>query len=509
MCNTRFVFAPVLIAVVMNVAAGAQAQDVTFDQATVDASYDRWHGGRREPRLVRALLWDATIIGLGTTWYWLEKDLNSLDWDYPTAWQRINGEAVRFDNNQFRTNCLGHPIAGLGYYAMARVSGLEPWQAAVAAFLSSAVWEWGLEWREQVSVNDQFFTPVGGVALGEMAFQLGEYLNSAPGGGGWAQHIAGATLGFPRWVHDRFDDASAPDDLPADELGFSSAWSHRFRLGWEWQHVQDGRDEAATMNGVRAEIELVSMPGFMKPGSFQRTFSHGNFSELTLRTGGSHAAGNQLDLRAQTTLAGVYSQAVSGTAGSDVHGVGAMVGVSTALRHTSGTVLGSSDQVGVASIVGPTVDVRIAAGGLEVRLGADLHADFAAVDSTAYEDWQQGEDTKGLRSVLTKQGYYYGYGFSTQLRAEVAFEGLEVGGRVGYGTWRSIEGLDREQQPVTRDLRMADQALEYEAWVGFTVPSTPINLRLTTSGETRTGSMGEVTGRQHLRRYGAVAGLSF
>ncbi len=497
-----------LVVALTLLAPTARAQE-PLDQARFDASYERWHGGRREADCWRALGWDLTLVAIGTAWYWSEKDLNSLDWDYPTPWQRINGEAVRFDDNRFFTNTLGHPIARLGYYALARVNGLEPWEAVLAAFLSSALWEWGLEWREQVSVNDQVFTPVGGIALGEVAFQLGEYLNSAPGGGGWAQRVAGATLGFPRWLHDRFDGARAPEDQPADDLGFSSAFSHRFRLVYEQHQLDNDAGTEDTYHGALAEAELVSMPGHMKAGSFETGFSHGNFSELSLRVGSAGRGVDDFDLRARATLAGWYGQSVREDARGALHGQGTMVGVATAFRHTDQHLLDRTDQIAVAHVVGPTADVRLLTGDLSVRFGADVYGDFAAVRSLAFADWHRENGAQGIKSVLYKRGYYYGYGYSARLRAELAFRGVEMGGSLRWGAWRSIEGLDREQESVTRDVPMADRQLEYEAWLGYTLPSTPFHVRLGAAGEERAGDMEEHTESRWTQRVTGAAGLSF
>lgn len=509
---TLRILLPVTLLLTVSTAWAQDAQDEEpFDQERFDASYDRWHGGRREADLIRTIGWELTLIAIGTAWYWSEKDLNSLDWDYPTAWERINGDAVRFDDNRFLTNTLGHPAAGLGYYGLARVSGLEPWQAVVTAFLSSALWEFGLEWREQVSINDQIFTPVAGIALGEVAFQLGEYLNSAPGGGGWAQRVAGATLGFPRWLHDRFDgdEARAPEDLPADELGFSSAFSHRFRLTYEWQGLESDAGTTATLHGVRADVELVSMPGFMEPGSFDVLFAHGNFSEFSLLVGSAGRGVDDFDMRARSTLAGWYTQDVHEDDRGSVSGHGAMIGVSTAFRHTDQHLLDRTDQVAVAGIAGPSAELRLRTGDLDARFGGDLHADFAAVRSMAFPGWHRDNGSQGIRSVLYKRGYYYGFGFSTRLRAELAFRGLELGGSLGYGSWRSIEGLDRAQESVTRDVPMSDRQLEYEAWVGYTLPGTPLHLRLGTRGEERAGRMEDARETRWTRRLTGSAGLAF
>jgi len=184
---------------------------------------------RYEPDYLRSTTWMAVLVAAGTTWYWAKADLNALDWDMPSLHDRLTFEAVRFDNNRWTTNNLLHPISGAGYYGMSRVSGLDVIGASLFAIVGSTIWEYAIEFREKVSVNDMVFTPVGGIPIGEFLFQLGEYLNSAPGGGSAAHHVAAMTLGLPRWLHDSID---PPDRQPPlvsrDALGLSSTFWHRF-----------------------------------------------------------------------------------------------------------------------------------------------------------------------------------------------------------------------------------------------------------------------------------------
>ena len=490
-------------------ASGGSFIDDSGRQRVFDAAYRPWFPDRRPARTWRAVGWQAGIIAVGTGWYWLEKDLNSLDWDYPTPWQRINGEAVRFDNNRFSTNTLGHPVAGMAYYGTSRVSGHDPFASLLFAVGSSAVWEWGLEWREQVSINDQIFTPVAGTALGEFVHQLGEYLNSAPGGGGTAQQVAGATLGFPRWLHRQWDDDPPPPELPADALGFSSAYWHRFDVTLETSHLDNETGAEGFVHGLRAEGEIVGIPGFQRPGRFHVAFADGNFSALHLRTGAGEGGATELDLSARTGMAGFYGQSYEGSSSQDLRGHAFRLGWDIAYRHTSRDLLGRLDEVSVVHVLGPGADLWMAQGDLRARVSADVHGDFAAVHSLAYPVWSDDNGSAGVKSVLLEQGYYHAFGLSSRLALEVSLAGFEVGGRVGFGTYSSIEGLDRNQESVTRDTSLADDVLDFEGWAGYAAPDGGVSLRVTGGGWLREGSTEYVTVARADYRWTASAGLRF
>jgi hypothetical protein len=86
---------------------------------------------RGPPHHGAAILENATILAIGTAYYWLRADINRADWDRPDLADRFTLKAVRFDNNESLTNHVGHPLAGASYYAFARVSNLSvpqvPW----------------------------------------------------------------------------------------------------------------------------------------------------------------------------------------------------------------------------------------------------------------------------------------------------------------------------------------------------------------------------------------------
>lgn len=103
---------------------------------------------------------------------------------------RISYDSVRdnlksdwvWDEDAFATNQFGHPYMGALAYNAARSNGFGMFGSSVFSFASSAWWELFME-TETPSINDQFFTPFGGILFGEVMHRYGRAMlwNENPG----------------------------------------------------------------------------------------------------------------------------------------------------------------------------------------------------------------------------------------------------------------------------------------------------------------------------------------
>lgn len=78
-----------------------------------------------------------------------------------------------WDNDKLGTNMFLHPYNGNLYYNAARSNGFNYWQSALFAIGGSAMWEMFME-CEYPSTNDIIATPIGGTAIGEMAYRVSD-----------------------------------------------------------------------------------------------------------------------------------------------------------------------------------------------------------------------------------------------------------------------------------------------------------------------------------------------
>src|SRR5581483_3868662 len=139
----------------------------------------------RSLRLPRAGLELAGVLALGAAWYEAEIDFNGRDFDFERTWSSqwtklVDGRGYRFDDNDRTTN-IAHAFVGRTYHGVARTNHATMWQAVLFDLTASSLWESCIESQEVFSINDTIVTGIGGISLGESAFQLGElFARSAP-----------------------------------------------------------------------------------------------------------------------------------------------------------------------------------------------------------------------------------------------------------------------------------------------------------------------------------------
>src|SRR5690606_21954322 len=92
-------------------APSSQAQSLGPDEGAAESEVEPEDDGKRKgPRYpgLRTFGELSIILGVGTLWYWIERDRNVVDWDLDSWRQRFSKEAYRFDNNSIGMNFLGH-----------------------------------------------------------------------------------------------------------------------------------------------------------------------------------------------------------------------------------------------------------------------------------------------------------------------------------------------------------------------------------------------------------------
>jgi hypothetical protein len=422
-----------------------------------DAAYRALHT-RERPRYLRAAAEMAALLGIGTAWYWIDRERQVADWDYPSLKQRFTLDAIRFDNNDFWINFIAHPLDGAAAHALARGNHLSLVESFGFSLATSLAWEYGLEFREKVSVNDIIVTPVTGVVVGEFMHRLGQSLNAprAPGKERWWHQLAGWSFGPTVAMHDALD---APPGQPSPRAARADIWrSLHLSYGWAENHL-DG-DARAGAHALRFDGRLVAIPGHLRPGRFGRTFADADITSLRLDlTYGS--AGSGMDLYADTMLLGVYGQRIS------PQGTGAAVaaGINLAYRYADETLRPWKDQLGIAHLPGLGADAHLLGRHASLSVQARVHGDFAGLRAEPYPDWKAENPDVIDKSILRKQGYYYGWGWSGRAGAALAARFATLGGEIFYGRYTSHEGLDRVQEQVTVDVEVASTVLDAELWL--------------------------------------------
>ncbi len=159
---------------IMWVAAGAATRvqpDAVSDTCNIPDAEIHADGSKRFLRTA------ATVGGLNLAVWGFDRFIQHGDFAYVT----LNSIKENFrrgfiwDNDKMGTNMFLHPYHGNLYFNSARSNGYNFWRSGAFAVEGSAMWELFME-CEYPSTNDIIATPIGGMALGEVAFRASDVL---------------------------------------------------------------------------------------------------------------------------------------------------------------------------------------------------------------------------------------------------------------------------------------------------------------------------------------------
>ena len=449
-----------------------------------------------EPHHLRTLAQAGSGLALGSILYWLMMDRNIADWDNPEPEERFNGRAWRLDNNSLAVNFIAHPLMGAAAYSAGRANHHGVLTSFGYSLLTSFVWEFVLEFKEKVSVNDMIVTPGTGVPLGEFFHKLGLYLDTA-------QH-RNTALDVARWTlspgvaMDRaFDGRPPPYVVERDSLGFSRSIWHEFSVAAALDSVTSpGRPETAR-GGVELQARLVTLPGYLRPGAFGRFFYQAEVSDFAAGVEASrHGAG--MALRADTLLAGYHAQRLLGSDAAPVGHAGT-VGISIAFDYLRSKandyaafreaaalpepafdhhVPTRAEQYSAFHLPGAALDWQVMAPGLALSVRARAHPDFAGLGAPAFYDFAAAHPEEKAKHILHRQGYFYGWGASGSLAGTLRLGPVRASGAAFYGRYWSQDGLDRHVERLTADVPVEGDVLFYSGAIGVEPPALPVTLGL-------------------------------
>ena len=428
------------------------------------------------------------------------------NWDFPSVKQRFTLEAWRYDNNPFGINYFAHAFEGTIFHLIGRTNNLSLAESAALGFGSSFAWEFLFEFREKVSVNDVIFTPGSGIAIGEFFYWLGQYVDSAPADASFGQTVARYTLGLPHAVHRKLGGAPVPSVDERDEYGLRSDIWHRF-------------DIATTAGGLRGEMEelpsslwagriagrLVVIDGYRRPGELALAFASGNFTEASFElTVGDDADGSRF--WAESVLVGVYRQDIEQRSR---RGWGWMLGSAISYDYRREQLGEWRERLALLHLPGLAADGELHVGDWTLRTGARVHADFGSLEAIAHQQWKLEHPDETNKTILRKQGYYFGWGGSLRLHGELTSERLSVGGSLLTGVYDSDEGLDRSQEGLTTDVDIDDRATEIEGWLRVRPLARGPHLELRLLHQRHATDHDGIEARQSLTRFAAGLGFIF
>ncbi len=411
-----------------------------------------------ERDLTLALLESAGFLAFGTTWYFVDSQANSQDWDFEftpeTFRKKLTLEYVRFENNNFYHNAFGHVIAGSFYYNGWRANGYTAFESFVAATVLSAFWEFVIEYREVASINDLIVSSFGGLTMGEAFHQNTKVLLSQTPN--FARTFLSAMMDPPLFFRKYFDER---DSTPPYRMLLSASFGANAFSG-------DGGTRTITSFAFDSEVfDAIAFGEGASESGWQLETPYTAFSGNVALGEGQGAA--ELRFRATHVVLGYLSRSYGSPDPEDGHSI--FIGLASAFDHATRRLPDRTDRYGVADMVGPFFNVDGVWKDLRLWGRAEAYVDFAVMNAFALDAYAKNNDITNTKSSIRDRGYYYGLGGALMLSGGLEVAGLRLTSAYRIQAIDSVEGRDRFQEEVTNDFSIFDRRDIFNAGLSYEI----------------------------------------
>lgn len=450
----------------------------------------------------RALLETAVLLGIFQ--YRYKKTHTS--WvagvhKYQATWEDQKEKLFNWKNWNYDANCYDlnwqHALAGGVYYNFSRTNNLSVLESLLMSWASSSYWEFVVEYRSDVSINDHIFTPLGGLPLGEAWFQLGKFFADRPDTLSQVLSFINPILKINRF----FDRESIRKKPPEPPPGW-----HAFNLdlGVRRLHAQ-GSSGHETVPYAGLETEIIHIPEYGASGIERRFISEPLFSEIRLETSGAGKSFEEADLTARAVWFGLFQQNIDAFNRGYAFYLGGGSAFTMFKKKPGQTEFPCTfkgrdpaqlkldaprdftDKMSAVHIIGPVFDLTLFARDFTLRWVQDIYVDFAISHSFAFNAYTERFDYGGVKTPLLVNGYYYGWGTTLNSRLDLTWSDIHLQAELRYQRYGSIDGKDRFQHVMTDDFHLTDSRLLIRTALDYRIPGLPVALKAAYEGIDRRG----------------------
>ncbi|MCR4408848.1 MAG: DUF3943 domain-containing protein [Candidatus Saccharicenans sp.] len=470
-----------------------------------------------QPRWGRAGLELAMLMSYSQARYWIRYSRFIEDWQYRLTWadqkrRFFTTEALRFDSNAFYLNWT-HAMAGMLYYEFARSNNLSWLQSLVFSFGGSLYWEYIVEWREVISINDNIMTAVGGFSLGETWFQMGRYFHNSNNPVGRLLSWLNPFLKANGWL-----DRKKP--LSAYHHNYNRAAQDVYLfLGYRNSPVSASPAESTGNLAVSLHSRIITDSSYGLPGRVDEKFSSPFYSQMDFDFMFHGTTREELGVTARVVPVGRFVQNISW----DRKGFSLYYGLGSAFflylkRPVTDYDAGKipvdrpedfhfelprdfRDKLAAVHFLGPVADVTWYSGPWKLRLRAEAYPSFGMINSLPLNSYSASNDIQGMKTTVKFYGYHYGFGPDLESLAEITYGNLRVSGFYNYVYYRSIQGRDRFQSWLTDDSPLRDSRKHYGLRLEIRIPRTLFSITGSMEGVRRWGRVHELEETSLEKRY--------
>jgi hypothetical protein len=499
----------------------------TFQGIGVINSVDSKVKSVKQKKFGRAVLFDSVFLLVTSIKYWAKYSKWIEDWQFELTWKDqkrrfFTLEANKFDSNPFITN-WSHNVAGGAYYTFARYHRLSTLGSFLFNTASSLFWEYFTEWREVVSVNDNIFTCVGGLSIGEPLFHISQYYNMKPGIGNrilsfFINPVISVLdlTGGRKWRKKVVEPAFSK---PTVDIYFGQK---NVTFGGE-------KDGSTVHFNIGFDMRYNTIPDYGKVGVVSRYLKDTLYSEIHFDLSYGSNAVEEFNLYTKALLFGYFKQKITQATSKIRQGSILIFGAASAFDlykkkaiayydkgeyhfdYTGGEQVPQptefTDKLAIMNLIGPVFSITKFSKNLSLNFALEAYFDFALVNSMALNEYSLYHDlfTPRKKTTLIHYGYYYGFGYTFFTQGMLQYRNFNLGGQFKYQHYNSVEGIDRFQDRIEDDANVIDSRLIYKFQVGYSFSKVPIKLILACEGIKRKGTLKDVTHREsEIRIYSQI-----
>lgn len=463
---------------------------------------------KQKKKLKRAVAECVSIMAVSQTNYWLKYSNWVEDWQFKLNWEdqrrRIFGfEGQSFDSNCFRTNWT-HGLSGAIYYNIARTNGLNIFESSLFGTMTSFYWEFIVEWREVISINDNIFTSFGGVGIGESFFQLGSYFAGKKGiVNRVAEVITNPVLALNRWL-DRnnkysyykpkkremsffignffiMEDTKKPYKDKSQFLGFKSSLTYLPKI--EKKGIYEEMIKGTILSDMGFKLEIKDR-AIDEVSGFTKNIYYGKYKYNIREYQDNYIKGS-------STLYGMMSGFDYYQKRATTENDGCQQYMYIDDSPSVKTPTDFADKLAVMNLVGGYSEITHYFGKGKIVFTNSLSFDFAMVNAFALGKYSETEGVSYTKATLYNYGYYYGFGYTLNSRLNLFYHKIRTGIEYKYQRYNSIEGFDRFQEKIIDDFNIKDIKSLLKFHTGYKFNIVPLGLRLVVERRYRRGIIKE------------------
>jgi len=424
----------------------------------------------KKGNLIRAGLEISLFLGTGLVGYnyWQERMQDDWEFEYKTVddfmERLITTDQVKFDDNDIIFN-WGHVYAGAFYYQVGRVNGFNNYESMVLSVVGSSVWEYFIEFREAISINDQIMTGFGGAILGETFHQVANLLKRR------SKTLLSQILASyyqPIDLADTLLDKSGifKMDIKHQPMVFIKNDIENFEIFSGLKTAKRDNKDLVTLIQLGLQAELVNLP-VKSEGESSRPMAKTAAVELIQEFGLRYNGLRDYYSYTKVVPSAYFVKNIS----EDKSGYSLFVGPAAGTEYNSRGFAHEQDFYAMVNLLGATIDFSLYNKGKSLRMLFDAYGDFAFVRPYATTQYYEaGNNYVGAKTVLRKKNYYYAIGTSLRSRIELRpTNKLELGLMGAYHNFNSFdEGeKDRHADQVGRSLELKDRIASVKTWISY------------------------------------------